>query len=231
MFDARTDVERLLRAAVPAWSAPGFSATSTINRSVFDDPYRQGFGVLDGLVYRAGGTSVIVTNRELLVRWLGDVEKRDHRVSLSPSIAEAFQQDDIWSSALAIDSGAEIQYIMPATASSGTDIVTVALADFTQDIEYDKPPTDILAAVVRGDRVFIADETLKLVLPPAKLCDARVKYEQTQGWSAPIPPSEKGLRWDQAVRDYRACYARLLHDSAAFDAVRKQAQALVDRLR
>jgi hypothetical protein len=45
------------------WTAPGFPSTSEINPSVYDDPDNLGFDVFNGLVYRAGGRSVIVTIR------------------------------------------------------------------------------------------------------------------------------------------------------------------------
>lgn len=87
------EVERLLRVAVPVWNAPGFPATGEINLGVFDDPYTMGFGVLNGLVYRSGGASVIMTNRALLMRWLADHNRRD-RVKVPVSIPAVFRSDN-----------------------------------------------------------------------------------------------------------------------------------------
>ena len=63
--EALAAVDRLLRVAVPAWTAPGFPATGEMNRNCMDDN-EIGFSVLDGLVYRAGDTEVVVTNRALM---------------------------------------------------------------------------------------------------------------------------------------------------------------------
>ncbi len=227
---AFAEVERLLRVAVPAWTAPGFPPTSEINLSVYDDPYDGGFRVLNGLVYQTGGTSVIVTNRALLANHL----RRSHSGSEVPvSMMEAaFRDGNFWSSALATDGAREIQYIVPVSVPAGADSATVALADFTQSVEFENPDR-LLAAVVRGDRVWIAEERLNPPLAPFTAC--RTAYER--GINVyPVAPTvqESARKHDEVVeragRSYLACFARHLRQRPGYVGVLKQAQALVDLL-
>lgn len=207
---ALAGVEQLLRAAVPAWSAPGFLAEGKINLDCMDDA-EAGFGVLDGLAYSAGDTFVIVTNRVLLTRFLAGHNRRS-RAGFSVSIPAAFRSDEFWTFTSCPQAGAEISYFMPVKIPAGADSATVALAGSTQGPRFDNPPDYILAAVVHKDRVWIAKQKLKQPLATFIGCKHSEATERTE-------------------KSYLACFPQHLRRSSSYAAVRNQAQALVDMLR
>jgi hypothetical protein len=245
---ARAEPERLLRAAVPAWNAPGFPKTGTINVSVYDDP-ELGFSVLDGLVYEAHDTAVLVTNRALLQRWLADRRKAAGRTGRLPAaIPAAFRSQDFWTFALASDAAAQLRGQLLVKVPPGNDMAVASIAVFAQDLAMDELPDTLLVAVVRGDRVFVARQKLAAALTKPALCKsnldrARLKsaaalkaYQETLK-SAPEGKAKDTSRFDQSVAlderadsDYRACFAQQLIAQSNYGAIAKQAQTLVDLL-
>lgn len=230
--EALAGVDRLLRAAVPAWTASGFPATGEMNLNCMDDN-DMGFSVPDGLAYRAGGTSVIVTNRALLLGWQAR-HNTEYRTHVPVAIPAAFRDETFWTFAASCDAGAYIHGTVPVRVGEGADSVTVALGGFHNGLDYDATPDELLAAVVRGDRVWIATETLKQPLAPFTGCVNAYKRGSDEYPFAPTVQQSARLH-DQAMADavtnYQACFARELRKRPAYAAVQKQAQDLVDLLR
>lgn len=221
---ALADVERLLRAAVSAWTAPGFPATGEISLNCMDDN-AMGFSVLDGLVYRADDTSVVVTNRALLMNAVPG-HNRGYGSKVPLSIPAAFGDENFWTFAVGCDAGASLHKMMVVKAPEGADSVTVALAGFHNGLDYDATPDQLVAAVVRGDRVFVARENLKVVLAPAPHCWKKLIYLEEHSEVQKDDPRA----WDRELGKYRTCFDRHLRKQPAYAAVQEQAQALVDLL-
>jgi hypothetical protein len=208
-----------------------------------------GLSVLNGLVYSAGDTAVIVTNRALLMRWLADRYDRANGAAKVPvAIPAAFRTEDFWTFASFNDAAAQFYGMVLVKAPSGADMATVELALFAQDLAMDAGPDTLLVAVVRGNLVFIATQkvTAKLAKPPvckkvleqtlAKSAQALKDYQD----SLQANPDAKGKdakRFSDHValdergdRDYRACFAQHLGEQPNYAAVQRQAQALIDLL-
>lgn len=98
----------------------------------------------------------------------------------------------------------------------------------------------IVAAAVRGERVFIAERTLAPTAPvPA--CRAPMKKTLAASETAVNAYQASQLKdqasfdrhvalENQADRDYRLCFARHVQEQPAFPQFEKQAQALVSLL-
>ena len=242
------DLDRLIKLAVPAWTAPGFPATGKINLSALDDN-EMGLSVLNGLVYSAGDTAVIVTNRALLMRWLADRHNTaDGAAKIPVAIPAAFRTEDFWTFASFNDAAAQLYGLMLVKVPSGTDMATAELAVFAQDLAMDAGPNTLLAAVVRGDRVFVATQkiTATLVKPPvckkamdlmlAKSAAALKDYQDSlkskpAGKVKNIPHVDDYIALEErADREYRACFAHHLMEQPNYAAIQREAQALVDLL-
>jgi hypothetical protein len=237
---ARNDVERLLRAAVPAWSAPGFPSTGEVNLNCLDDN-DLGFSALDGLEYSAGDTSVIVTSRTLLLRWLIRHNAEYGTDKMPVSIPRVFRAGNFWTYSSCPDAATQLTGMVLVKAPPGADLAIAQIAAVAQVPAKDEAPSAMLAAVMRGDRVFIARQKLTVTFDKPEMC--KKALDQT------LAKSEKALKEyqaakakdpkafdthqqleEQADRDYRACFAQHLPAQKTYTAVQKQAQALVDLL-
>jgi hypothetical protein len=237
---ARSDVERLLRAAVPAWTSPGFPATGAINLSCLDDN-DLGFSVLDGLVYSAGDTSVLVTSRTLLMRWLTR-HNAEYKVGKIPvSVPGAFRSGNFWTFASCPDAAAQMSGMVLVKAPPGAEVAMVQLAVFAQDLAKDADPSMMLAVVVHGDRIFIARQKLTATLDKPAMCKTALDqalaksekalkdYQAEKAKNPKVFDTHVQLE-EQADRDYRACFAQHLPSQKNYAALQKQSQALVDLL-
>lgn len=243
---ARDEVEGLLQMAVPGWYGPGISSFSHMNLSCMDDN-EMGFSVLDGRVYGTGKASVIVTNRALLMRWLA--HRRDqYKDNVPVAIPAAFRADDFWTFSVGCDAAAQLRGTVPVTVPAGTEIAVAALGLFAQDVASDRDADTLLVAVVRGDRVFVAQEKLAAMLVRPAIC--KQALDQTLAKSAAalkdyqesLKGKPPGIAKDtsrfkdhialeaKADRDYRSCFASHLREQPNYAAVQRQAQALVELL-
>ena len=245
---ALADLERLLRIAVPAWTAPGFPAAGKINLNALDDN-EMGLSVLNGLVYSAGDTAVIVTNRALLMGWLAERHNAAKGAAkFLVAIPAAFRSEDFWTFARFDDAAAQFYGMVLVKAPPGGDMAMAELALFAQDLAMDADPDALLVAVVRGDRVFVAKQTFAVKWAKPAICKraldqtlaksaAALKDYQDSLKANPDAKVKDATRFndhialdDKADREYRGCFAQHLPEQPNYAALQKQAQALVDRL-
>jgi hypothetical protein len=237
---ALADLERLLTAAVPAWSAPGFPANGTINLDTLDEG-DIGFGALDGVSYQAGDTTVVATTRPLLMRWLANHRNwHDGAAKVPVSVPVAFRAENFWTFVRTADAAAQM-FGMVLVKAPGADVAMVLLAVFAQDLAMDEGPSMLLATVVRGDRVLIAEQKLTVALDKPAMCKKALDQTRAKSEKAlkdyQIAKAKDPKAFDmheqlehQADHDYRACFALHLPEQTNYAAVQKQAQALVDLL-
>jgi hypothetical protein len=233
-------VERLLRAAVPAWTSPGFPSTGEVNTSCLDDN-DLGFSALDGLAYDAGDTSVIVTSRELLLRWLTRHNAEYGNDKMPVSIPRAFRAGNFWTYSSCPDAAAQLTGMVLVKAPPGADVAIAQTAAFAQVPAKDEPPSALLAAVVRGDRVFIARQKLTVTFDKPEMCKkaldqtlakSEMAQKEYQAAKEKDPKAfDKSVQLKElADRDYRACFAQHLPAQKNYAALQKLAQTLVDLL-
>lgn len=226
---ALPELDQLLDAVVPAWSGPGFppKGTYTVQALCKGDVE---FGQLDGRHYRSGAASVTVTSMALLKRWLADYRRIEPKAALAPSVPAVFRSEAFYPLAIASEAAANLHGLVLVKAPAGADLAIAHLAAFAQDFVFDRGPGSLVAVVVRGDRVFIAEQTLASPTTPVPLCKkaldatlARAKAEKNT--------DKSNLLEEKANREYRACFAQHLMEQKGYAAIQKQAQTLVELLR
>jgi len=227
---ALADLERLLRLAVPAWQARGFAAKGRINLGSLEADDVE-FGQVDGLRYTAGDNTVIVTTKPLLTRWLADHRNwwKDEK-NIPASMTAAFRSEAFYTQALSTDAAAFLHGLVLVKAPPGAELAVVELAAFAQDLVLDRGPTTLLAVVLRGDRVFIAEEKLQTPLPPVLFCKKTMDLTLVHAKAEKNTDKSNALE-EKADREYRDCFGVRLREQPNYAATQKQAQALVDLLR
>ncbi len=226
---ALADLDRLLKLAVPGWTAPGFAGPGQITLTTLDHD-DEGYGVLDGLSYASGDATVIVTTKPLLTHWIADHRNwwKDEK-NISPSMIAAFRSEAFYTQAISPDAAAFLHGLVLVRAPVGADLAVVELAAFAQDLVMDGGPDRLLAVVMRGDRIFIAQEPLKEKLAPGPFC--KKELDQALAHAKAVKDSDRAdAIEEQADRDYRSCFAQRLREQPNYGAVQKQSQALVDLL-
>lgn len=210
---AISDLDSKIKQVIPPWhpEIPFFG--SGINLTTFQRD--MGFGTLDGLLHIENRTEIIITTPALARHWITDHNKWwSGSDDIPQPIEAAIRTGQFWTYAFDGDSGTFFFGGVPVKISSGTGVVFLAVP--TQTGIPDDGPNQLLAVVLRDDRVFIARQPLATSLPQQNIC--------------------KQLLWkpgtdEQRANDFQVCFAPYLHEQPRYDAIRKQAQALVDQLR
>jgi hypothetical protein len=222
----RADLERRMRTIVGP-PPQGFDTGKLNLGSLFKDD--QGFGTLDGLRYTTdGGTTMIVTTRTLLMRWLRAHENwwKDERLPQQPD--EAFRAEAFYTQAL--DTDAAIVMFAEIPLAGAQRPAFAMLAGRTQS-EMPDAADEVIVAALKGERAFIAHAALerKLSIAPCsrQRADAEAKAEQTQ---AGDPGAGDALR-EQAEVEFQRCFAARAPQAPGFAATVLRAKALYERMR
>lgn len=225
---ALADLERLIKLVIPPWSAPGFSAEGRLTLTALDEG-DVGFGALDGLEYSRSGTIVVVTTKPLAARWLADHRNwwEEKAKNIPAAMITAFRSEAFYTQALANDAAVFLHGLVLVKAG-GADLAVVELAAIAQDLVMDRGPDTMLAVVMRGDRIFLAQEKLNEKLAPVAVCKAAL--DKSLAHAKTEKDAAKEALTERADRDYRSCFAQHLMEQKNYTALQKQAQALVDEL-
>jgi hypothetical protein len=226
---ALPELERLIKLAVPGWHASGFTPEGTYTVVALDEG-DVGFGAVDGLQYARGDTVVTVTTKPLLTRWLAGHRNwwKDEK-NIPASMTAAFRSEAFYTQALSTDAAAYLHGLVLVKAPPGAELAVVELAAFAQDLVLDRGPDRLLVVVMRGDRIFIAEEKLKTPLAPVLFCKRTLDLTLAHAKAEKNTDKSDALEV-KADREYRDCFGVRLREQPNYTAVQKQAQALVDRL-
>jgi hypothetical protein len=233
-------LERLLRQAVPSWQAPGLSAKGEINLDTLDSG-DEGQGRLDGMRYvsSTGDTTVVVTALPLLNNWLAGHRNRWPGKENVPQLAEAaLHSEAFYTQAISPDAAMSSYGEVPLAPGTGVALLAV----FAQDLTFDSGPDSVVVSVIRGERVFVAQQKLDTGTRPIAVCQTAMKQALAQADAEMNAYGASRLkdhiRFDRHValeekadRDYRRCFARHLAQEPTFAAILGQAQRLAERLR
>ncbi|GAA0539124.1 hypothetical protein FHS83_003666 [Rhizomicrobium palustre] len=230
---ALTDVKARLKTLIGPLSAPGYSKEPELNRDTLVGS-DVGFDQLDGLRYAGNGGQVVVSTMPLLRAWLA--KRKDRPADLDKLIST----EDFFTFTVSNDASATFYGSVPVAAKGRK--VAVRLGDYAQETLLDQGPTKLLAAVIDGERVYIAEEGVSSHLAPIPVCQAPMKktlaeanaaYTSFTAFNQKIRAAfDKYLRLSAAAdKGYRVCFAREIRKQKAWPAIKKQAQHLVDSLR
>jgi hypothetical protein len=239
---ARDELVRLLRPIVGPVAVKGFLPQGRTNLdSLFKGD--EGFGLLDGLLFSSADdkTHLTVTTEALLDHWL-----KEHKDWWEPPVAnvpqdvtaalksEAFYNQAIMTDA-AIMKYAELPVKRPAQAS----FAFAMLVARSQDVAP-RAPDELIVSVVGGGRVLVVSAPASAKMNPIPACQeirraAERKTAKAREAAASQPNDDKLSEQVTRLQEegdaaFRGCYAQRAKSQAAYAALARRAQALVDLL-
>ncbi|RVD56053.1 hypothetical protein EN828_23260 [Mesorhizobium sp. M2D.F.Ca.ET.185.01.1.1] len=239
---ALADLQQRLTALLGPLSVKGFPATGTMNVQSLNAS-DIGYGMLDGLRYTQSddGPSIVASTRGLTERWLkSKSSETEADFKLPADIGSALKLDSFYTQAIGSDAAFSGTLDFSLKKPDRADMVVARLGGWTQDAGpiYDQR---VVVAVVKGDRVLIAEAPASPAVPKIAACDsiwaaadaaAQKTQQENQGSdqddaSASDPAN---AAWEKGDADYRACMAERLPGDPSFPALLKQAQNLADSM-
>lgn len=239
---AQADLEKRLAAMLGPLSVKDFPATGKINLESLSAS-DIGFGMLDGLRYAKSdeGPSIVATTRGLAERWLrSKTDEDDESLKLPTGIDDALKLDAFYTQAIGADAAFVKTLDFALKKPEGADIVVARLGGWTQDVGpiYAQ---QVVVAVVKGDRVLIAEAPASPPVPKIAACEAlwtaadatAQKFQETYQ-SSDLKDQQAydaaNAAWEKGDGDYRACMGERLPGDAAFPALLAEAQQLADHM-
>ncbi|MDX8480754.1 hypothetical protein RFN28_20105 [Mesorhizobium sp. VK24D] len=239
---ALADLEGRLSAILGPLAVEGFPATGKINLESLS-PADIGFGMLDGLRYAKSdeGPSIVATTRGLTERWLqSKANEEDESLKLPAGIGEALKLDAFYTQAIGSDAAFVKTLDFALKKPEGADIAIARLGGWTQDVGpiYNQ---QVVVAVVKGDRVLIAEAPATPPAPKIAACEAlwtaadatAQKFQETyQGSDLKDQQAydSANAAWEKGDADYRACMGERLPGDPIFPALLAEAQTLADHM-
>ncbi|TIT80071.1 MAG: hypothetical protein E5W56_10660, partial [Mesorhizobium sp.] len=228
---AQADLEKRLAAMLGPLSVKDFPATGKINLESLSAS-DIGFGMLDGLRYAKSdeGPSIVATTRGLAERWLrSKTDEDDESLKLPTGIDDALKLDAFYTQAIGADAAFVKTLDFALKKPEGADIVVARLGGWTQDVGpiYAQ---QVVVAVVKGDRVLIAEAPASPPVPKIAACEAlwtaadatAQKFQETYQ-SSDLKDQQAydaaNAAWEKGDGDYRACMGERLPGDAAFPAL------------
>lgn len=226
---AMKDLEARLRTLVGPVEIQGAGAGKTNLGSLIKGDID--FGKLDALLFkpRGGETEIVVTTRGLIDKWLS--EHKDWWDKDTPNVpqktTEALGFDGFYTQALGGDAAISSFAQLPVGKPDGAELATAMLDMRSQDVGVGKPD-EIIAAVLRGDRVFVVSMPLEGKAAAFPACDAAWKIIEKKAAKAEGDTASKLEEEGSAA--YRACYVEKMKATPAWQAAVAQAQKAIDAL-
>ncbi|RAZ84205.1 hypothetical protein DPM33_31965 [Mesorhizobium hawassense] len=239
---ALADLQQRLATILGPLSVKDFPATGTMNIESLNAS-DIGYGMLDGLRYAQSddSPSIVASTRGLTERWLKSKSaETEADFKLPTDIGAALKLDNFYTQAIGSDAAFSGTLDFSLKKPDGADMVVARLGGWTQDVGpiYDQR---VVVAVVKGDRVLIAEASASPAVPKIAACDsiwaaadaaAQKTQQENQGSdqedSSASDPANAA--WEKGDADYRACMAQRLPGDPSFPALLKQAQGLADSM-
>ncbi|MHA6204788.1 hypothetical protein ACXU4B_10215 [Dyella soli] len=198
-----------------------------------------GFGGLDGIAVNSfdGKARAVVTTVPLLQVWLRDTpDLLKHPPKRGTAdFGEAFASEDFHSMAVGDDDVHFYKYA-ELPVFQGVGLARAMLYVPAQDDPAPASPEGVLVAVMKGDKVVLFRKLL--VAPAIPECAAAFAEDSKKALAreaayaaarARNDPSASDVDWyGQASNAFIRCYARRLPGTAAYPALVREAQTLVD---
>ncbi|BCM18615.1 hypothetical protein [Mesorhizobium sp. J8] len=237
---ALADLKQRLDAILGPLTVKDFPTTGTMNIQSLNAS-DIGYGMLDGLRYAQSdeGPSIVVSTRGLTERWLKSKSaETEADFKLPADIGAALKLDGFYTQAIGSDAAFSGTLDFPLKKPDGADMAIARLGGWTQDVGpiYDQ---HVVVAIVKGDRVMIAEAPASPAVPKIAACDsiwaaadatAQKAQQADQGSDQDDPQASDpaNAAWEKGDADYRACMAQHLPSDPSFPALLKQAQDLAD---
>lgn len=235
---ALAELEKTLTDLIGPIGLRGFPGKGKINlQSLIREG---GFGMLDGLSYTSTDkkTQVVVTTRALLQAWIKEHETWWREKPMPQEMESALRTDAFYTQAIAGDVSIARYVELPVSAPAGASFVYAMLGAGRQEFNS-QLPNEINIAVLHGDKVFILTQQVAAKIQRIAACDQIwTRYQQKIDEALKAfrtSNDEKDLERstkleEEADQQFRGCFAQKFKEQAAYQAVVRQAQDLVQRL-
>jgi hypothetical protein len=198
-----------------------------------------GFGMLDGIAVKSddGQVMAVETTESLLRVWLAqnNTMLQHQPNSRTVDVVDAFVSGEFYTSGMS-DSDIAYNKYAELPVDQGAGMARAILFKPFQDYPAPYPPTGVLVAVMRGNRVVLFRKAL--VAPDIPACsaayarDRKKTEEQDAAHRAAVAAGKGNVSWadrDEMLSDaFIQCYAQHLPRTASYPALVREAQALVD---
>jgi hypothetical protein len=237
---ALADLEPRLRQIIGPVELRGFLGPGKSNLDTLSADYL-GFGMLDGLVFTARDDSarVLVTTEALLKAWL-----KAHRdwwpglANVPQEIGAALRSEAFYTQAISPDA-AVVHYAEIALPKAAGPAFAM-LAARTQD-SGPRTPDEIIVAVARGGRVYVASAMAAATVAPLPACERIWQDYEKMSEAAQTAYVASNLKDDKlseqsnrlrAAGDaaYRRCFGERARKEGFFAEITRQARELAERV-
>jgi len=240
--NARADLEKQMRVIIGPVAIAGVDGPGKLNLdTLFSGD--EGFGMLDGLVFASAGgkTSVIVTTDTLFASWLRGHKTwwGDKDAPMPQDAAAALRTEAFYTQAISTDSAVVHYGELPLRKPDGAKLALAVLAARTQS-DAPAAPDQIFVALIKGDRVFVANVPLaEAITAPAACVALRADYAKRaqaafEGYSAGGHKAQKLFdRYTKLQQDGDRAFRKCFAEKTAKDQLAKaaqQAQALAEAM-
>ena len=229
---ALAELEGQIRRIVGSVVIEGFPKEGRINLlTLRPEP---GFARVDGLRFDSDRESLVVTTETLLERYLAE------RPNLPRTLSELSKSGDFYRRVFHSDAGVIHYADLPVRSAKDRSFVHAFLGVGAQDIG---PfiPDEIFVFVSKGDRILLVSSPAAVESAEIPQCRgewnrfAKKSSEALDAYRASQLKDKRAfddsLRYREEGFDaYRRCYEREAKNQKFFTSLKKQAQAIVDRL-
>jgi len=235
---ARAGLERQMRAIVGPVAPPGFGDGALNLSTLFKGD--QGFGTLDGLVFRAEERKreLVVTTRTLLTRWLAGHKAWWPEEPMPAEPAAAFHTETFWNQAIDTDAHITPLATLPLDAPGATAHAVVG--GRSQD-QTPNEANEVFVAAVKGERAFAAFAAFEPALSVQSCTAEREAAEQKVKalGEGPRPSGKAAEAFDQRIeamsrkaeQDFLRCFGERVVKEPRWGEVAKLAQELYGQMR
>lgn len=240
---ARVDLTKQLAGVIGPVAVQGFAGPGKLSlESLF--PSDIGAEQLDGLTFSGGDDSrLLVTTVPLAEKWL-----RARRTSWPKGVAapqkldQALKTEDFYTLAISPDAAVFRFAELPIAKPEDTQLAFAMLDLRAQDETGSALPNEIIVAVVRDSRLYVANTPVAAKVAQLPACeqvwrdyDARSK-EAEAAYQASSRKDDKLFERSSKLQEegskaFRRCFAERAKDAAFFAESTKQAQELIERMK
>lgn len=237
---ARGDLEKQMRQIVEPLGADGFSQPGKFSLETLF-PAEIGADMLDGLTYSFDDKGELLVSTETLFKnWLKPRQKSWMKPERPPqTLEQALKSEFFYTLAISPDAAVTKYTDLPITKPAKASIAVAMLDQRSQDNTGAIVPSEIIVAVARDGKLFIASAPAKAKISADPICektwrDYEAKYNKAfEDYQA--SRNEKAFEKSSKLQEegsaaFRRCFAERAKKEPFFAELTQEAQKLADRL-
>lgn len=239
---ARAELELLLEKIVGPVAVEGFTEPGRLSlESLFGQDV--GADQLDGLAFSSDDKAqLLVTTDGLFKHWLRAHQKAWTKAEAPPqTLEQALKSEFFYTLAVSPDAAVAKYADIPVSKPAKAELAVALLDQRSQDVAGASIPDEIIVAVVRDGRLFVATTQSKAKIVAHPTCDKLWSGYEAKANKALADYSASGRTDEAAFSRYtrlqdegsaafRRCFAERAKSEAFFAEATREAQTLAERL-